>query len=168
MLLVGCCIFLPMYLRNVWYTGYLPFNMNQPYDRFGNIYNISRVLDDAGNFVQQKYEQYSVLPLPLFGFSADTSIAFVSHCSLGGGLHRVLRLVYVNYFPCTSLQSYTNSCWYSKYISLQASQRTNDRYTLQAHISICRGSTLVVWCDFLYELGVAFASLSIYVPDAPK
>ena len=67
MLLVGCCIFVPMYLRNVWYTGYLPFNMNRPFDRFGNPYNISQVLDERGNFIQEKYREYSVIALLLGG-----------------------------------------------------------------------------------------------------
>jgi hypothetical protein len=52
---------LPMYLRNVWYTGHLPFNMNRPYDRYGNRYNITQVVDERANFVLEKYEAYSVI-----------------------------------------------------------------------------------------------------------
>jgi len=67
MLLAGCCIYLPIFLRNIWYSGYLPFNMNRPYDRFGNPYNITEVLDEGGNFVEAKYQAYSVFPYLLGG-----------------------------------------------------------------------------------------------------
>jgi hypothetical protein len=55
---------LPMFLRNTWYTGYLPFNENLPYDRFGQPYNISAVVDERANFVESKYQAYSVYPTP--------------------------------------------------------------------------------------------------------
>jgi hypothetical protein len=51
---------LPMFLRNTWYTGYLPFNENLPFDRFGQRYNISAVVDERANFVESKYQAYSV------------------------------------------------------------------------------------------------------------
>jgi hypothetical protein len=41
--------------------------MNRPYDRFGNPYNISAVLDEHGNFVEAKYRAYSVFPHSLRG-----------------------------------------------------------------------------------------------------
>jgi hypothetical protein len=53
---------LPMFLRNTWYTGYLPFNENLPFDRFGQPYNISAVVDERANFVESKYQAYSVCP----------------------------------------------------------------------------------------------------------
>jgi hypothetical protein len=60
MAIAGCCVYLPIFLRNVWYSGHLPFNMNRPYDRFGNPYNVSAVIDENGNFVEAKYKAYSV------------------------------------------------------------------------------------------------------------
>jgi hypothetical protein len=39
--------------------------MNRPYDRFGNPYNITAVLDERGNFVEAKYQAYSVFPYVL-------------------------------------------------------------------------------------------------------
>lgn len=54
---------LPIYLRNVWYSGHLPLNRNRPYDRYGNPYNITQVVDGRANFVQEKYEAYSVSAL---------------------------------------------------------------------------------------------------------
>ena len=51
---------LPMYLRNTWFTGYLPFNENKPYDRFGLRYNITKIVDERANFVESKYQTYSV------------------------------------------------------------------------------------------------------------
>ena len=53
-----------MFLRNTWYTGYLPFNENLPFDRFGQPYNISAVVDERANFVESKYQAYSVSPPP--------------------------------------------------------------------------------------------------------
>src|SRR5947207_3065933 len=52
---------LPIYLRNVWYSGHLPFNLNRPYDRYGRRYNLSQIVDERANLVQAKYEAYSVL-----------------------------------------------------------------------------------------------------------
>ena len=41
--------------------------MNRPYDRFGNPYNVSEVLDKQGNFVEAKYQAYSVFSHVLGG-----------------------------------------------------------------------------------------------------
>ena len=60
MLFIGLCFNLPMYLTNTWYTGHLPFNTNKLYDRYGKRFQPRQLLDDRGNFDQQKYVGYSV------------------------------------------------------------------------------------------------------------
>ena len=59
-LLVGLLFNLPMYLTNTWYTGYLPFNTNRLYDRYGKPYQIRKTVDNRANFDLEKYKSYSV------------------------------------------------------------------------------------------------------------
>jgi len=60
MLFVGLVFMLPMYLLNVWGTGYIPFNVNKLFDRYGKRFTIRRVLDSRGNLDLEKYRAYSV------------------------------------------------------------------------------------------------------------
>lgn len=53
-----------MYYTNTWDLAYFPLNDNNPYDRFGAFYNVSRVLDSQGRFNQTAYNDYSPLYLP--------------------------------------------------------------------------------------------------------
>ncbi|KAK4221527.1 hypothetical protein QBC38DRAFT_522031 [Podospora fimiseda] len=52
-------IILGVYLSNAFYTAYLPLNSNHTFDRFGQPYNISRVVNEKGEFDGPKYEAYS-------------------------------------------------------------------------------------------------------------
>ena len=56
-------IILAIWYTNTWNTGYMPINVNQPYDRFGDRYNVTRVLDQNGFYDQAAYEAYSPLYL---------------------------------------------------------------------------------------------------------
>ena len=56
-------------------------NQNSPYDRYGDVYNVSRVLDAQNRFNLTAYEQYSPLYLPatyaimyLFTFALSTCV----------------------------------------------------------------------------------------------
>ncbi|KIJ66008.1 hypothetical protein HYDPIDRAFT_110132 [Hydnomerulius pinastri MD-312] len=53
-----------MYYTNTWDLAYFPLNDDNPYDRFGNIYNVSRVLDSSTRFNLTAYNEYSPLYLP--------------------------------------------------------------------------------------------------------
>jgi len=44
---------------NLYDTGYLPINTNRVYDHFGNLYNVSRAINDRGLFDEDKYAAYS-------------------------------------------------------------------------------------------------------------
>lgn len=51
-------------LAQLWYTntynlGYLPINSNRTYDRFGKLFNISRVIDSRGILDPEGYQNYS-------------------------------------------------------------------------------------------------------------
>ncbi|KAK3986783.1 hypothetical protein QBC44DRAFT_383800 [Cladorrhinum sp. PSN332] len=52
-------IVLGVYLSNAFYTGYFPLISNLTFDRFGNTYNISAVVNHKGEFDGPKYEAYS-------------------------------------------------------------------------------------------------------------
>lgn len=60
---IGTCvsmiIILSLYYSNTYYTGHLPINMNLPYDRFGNVFNVRSIVDEHGIFDSEKYQKYS-------------------------------------------------------------------------------------------------------------
>ncbi|KAF8549183.1 OPT superfamily oligopeptide transporter [Imleria badia] len=53
-----------MYYTNTWNLAYFPINDDNPYDRFGNYYNISLVVDSSNRFNVTAYNEYSPLYLP--------------------------------------------------------------------------------------------------------
>ncbi|EST08368.1 Oligopeptide transporter, OPT superfamily [Kalmanozyma brasiliensis GHG001] len=52
-----------MWFKNAWYQAYLPFNTGQSFDRYGQPYEISRVIPNGSDLDQQAYEEYSPLYL---------------------------------------------------------------------------------------------------------
>ncbi|KDQ50890.1 hypothetical protein JAAARDRAFT_141157 [Jaapia argillacea MUCL 33604] len=52
------------YYTNTWYLAHFPICANTPYDRFGNTYNVSRVLQTDDTFNLTAYNEYSPLYLP--------------------------------------------------------------------------------------------------------
>lgn len=53
-----------LYYSNVWDLAYFPMLSDDLYDRFGNAYNVSKVLDSKGDFDLNAYNNYSPLYLP--------------------------------------------------------------------------------------------------------
>lgn len=53
-----------LYYTNVWNLSYFPISANEPYDRFGNEYNITRIMTPSNQFNLTAYEEYSPLYLP--------------------------------------------------------------------------------------------------------
>ncbi|KAG2015329.1 peptide transporter MTD1 [Coprinopsis cinerea AmutBmut pab1-1] len=53
-----------LYYTNSWQLAYFPISDTSPYDRFGNRYNIGRVLKHDDTFDLEAYEAYSPLFLP--------------------------------------------------------------------------------------------------------
>ena len=62
-MLLSMPIILAIWYTNTWYTGYMPINVNRPYDRFGNRYKVTRIIDKNGFYDQAAYEAYSPLYL---------------------------------------------------------------------------------------------------------
>ncbi|KAH0600831.1 hypothetical protein MHUMG1_01830 [Metarhizium humberi] len=52
-------VVLIFWYKNVYNTGYLPINTNRVFDRFAQLYNITKATDDHGLFNAEKYESYS-------------------------------------------------------------------------------------------------------------
>jgi len=52
-------VILGLWYTNAYYTGYLPINSNHVYDNTGNLYNVSRAIDERGIFDAEKYGAYS-------------------------------------------------------------------------------------------------------------
>ncbi|KAJ8592476.1 OPT superfamily oligopeptide transporter [Rhizopogon salebrosus TDB-379] len=76
-----------MYYTNTWNLAYFPLNDSNPYDRFGNIYNVSYVLDADNRFNLTAYEEYSPLYLPAT-YAMTYTLAFaMSTCVL---VHTIL------------------------------------------------------------------------------
>ena len=53
-----------LHTRQAWYLSYFPISDNNPYDRFGQIYNITRVITSKDLFDPVAYSEYSPLFLP--------------------------------------------------------------------------------------------------------
>ncbi|KAF8891861.1 oligopeptide transporter [Infundibulicybe gibba] len=53
-----------LYYSNSWSLAYFPISANEPYDRFGQVYNITRVLKPDDTFDFEAYQAYSPLYLP--------------------------------------------------------------------------------------------------------
>ncbi|KAF9012689.1 oligopeptide transporter [Cyathus striatus] len=53
-----------LYYTNSWKLGYFPISANEPYDKFGQVYNITRVLTQSDTFDIEAYTAYSPLYLP--------------------------------------------------------------------------------------------------------
>ncbi|KAK0710727.1 OPT oligopeptide transporter protein-domain-containing protein [Lasiosphaeris hirsuta] len=52
-------VILAVWYTNTWNTGYLPINTNRVYDHFGQLYNVSRALNEKGMYDHEKYMNYS-------------------------------------------------------------------------------------------------------------
>ena len=68
-------------VSQTWELSYFPISANEPYDRFGRPYNISRVLTKDDTFDEEAYNNYSPLFLPatytityLLAFALSTSV----------------------------------------------------------------------------------------------
>ncbi|PPQ88964.1 hypothetical protein CVT25_005063 [Psilocybe cyanescens] len=79
-----------LYYTNSWNLGYFPMSANEPYDRFGNTYNVSRVLRLNDTFDEAAYNEYSPLYLPatytityLLAFALSTCV--IVHTALYHG-----------------------------------------------------------------------------------
>lgn len=56
---ISACAICVMFWTNVRYTAYIPINTNELYDNQGNVFDVSRVLDENHNLDEEKYQNYS-------------------------------------------------------------------------------------------------------------
>ncbi|KAJ4265360.1 hypothetical protein NW762_004648 [Fusarium torreyae] len=56
---ISMWVVLGLWYSNIYNTGYLPINSNRVYDRWGQLYNVTRATNDRGLFDAAKYEDYS-------------------------------------------------------------------------------------------------------------
>ncbi|OCH90572.1 oligopeptide transporter [Obba rivulosa] len=76
-----------LYYSNVWNLAFFPMLANNPYDKYGNQYNISLVLRPDGTFDPEAYDNYSPLYLPA-SYAITYLVAFaLASCLL---VHTVL------------------------------------------------------------------------------
>ncbi|KAK3331417.1 OPT oligopeptide transporter [Apodospora peruviana] len=52
-------VIMAVWYTNTWNTGYLPINSNRVFDHFGQLYNVSRAINDHGMYDHDKYMEYS-------------------------------------------------------------------------------------------------------------
>lgn len=76
-----------MYLSNYLYTGYLPFNSSQLFDRFGMPYNLTSIINDNAGLDVDAYRAYSLPYMPaglMFSYTTAfaLSTALVAHALL--------------------------------------------------------------------------------------
>jgi OPT family small oligopeptide transporter len=84
-----------LYYTNAWFLSYFPISADQPYDRFGGVYNVTRVLTPDNRIDLAAYEAYSPLFLPatyamtyLIAFTLSTCV--IVHTALYHG-HTLLK-----------------------------------------------------------------------------
>jgi OPT family small oligopeptide transporter len=53
-----------LYYTNTWYTSYLPLSGSDSYDNTGQVYNVTKIVDAAGNFMPEAYSAYSPIFMP--------------------------------------------------------------------------------------------------------
>ncbi|KAI9736312.1 MAG: hypothetical protein M1834_001198 [Cirrosporium novae-zelandiae] len=70
-----------LYYTNTWYTAYLPFSSSNSYDNTGAEYNGTRIVDSHGNFLQDKYAEYSPVFMPVT-FALGYGISFATMACL--------------------------------------------------------------------------------------
>lgn len=78
---------LGVWYTNTWNTGFLPINTNRLYDHFGELYNVSRTIDDRGMYDEAKYIEYSAAYMGaantlVYGFFFAIYAAIVTHVIL--------------------------------------------------------------------------------------
>lgn len=56
---IGSVIIAALWFSNTWNTGYLPLNSNRVFDNRGDLYNVTRAIDEHGLFDAEKYKAYS-------------------------------------------------------------------------------------------------------------
>lgn len=79
-----------IHFKGLFYSKYLPISDSNSYDNTGNMYNVSRILDDQGRFDLEKYKSYSPLFLSTsfmlsYGLSFATIVAVIVHTILFHG-----------------------------------------------------------------------------------
>lgn len=71
-----------LYYSNTWYAQYMPIMSSKSYDRFGKVYNSSRILNPDVTFNEEMYKAYS----PLYLSSSFALAYFLSFVSLSSVL----------------------------------------------------------------------------------
>ncbi|EPQ27337.1 uncharacterized protein PFL1_05259 [Pseudozyma flocculosa PF-1] len=79
-----------MYFTNTWFQAYLPFNSSSSFDRFGQSYDIARVIPDGRELDRAAYEAYSPLYLSttlslVYTTGFATMTAVLTHTALYHG-----------------------------------------------------------------------------------
>ena len=88
---------LTVYLAQVWYTSYMPMSIGRVFDRFGDVYNTSRIINPSTFlFNVTAYEEYSPVYLPvtfatLYGLSFALATSVLVHTALYHGPSIVKR-----------------------------------------------------------------------------
>lgn len=68
-----------LYYTNTWYSAFLPLSGSDTYDNTGAVYNATRIVDAAGNFLPEAYEQYSPIFMPVtFALGYGLSFAIMT------------------------------------------------------------------------------------------
>jgi hypothetical protein len=86
---IGGCVIAALWFTDSFWTGHLPINSNRVFDNTGNLYNVSRAINEDTLFNAQEYNAYSFpflsagnLNVYVFFFaiySATLSYAFLYH-----------------------------------------------------------------------------------------
>ncbi|KAI0051364.1 OPT oligopeptide transporter [Auriscalpium vulgare] len=76
-----------LYFKNTWNSGYLPIVSSHSFDRFGDRYNVTQIINSDASFNKEAYEAYSPLFISVsfaisYGLSFASITATVTHTFL--------------------------------------------------------------------------------------
>ncbi|UZJ57504.1 hypothetical protein CBS101457_006824 [Exobasidium rhododendri] len=99
-ILLSCILCPILYFTNSLYMSYLPFNSSSSYDRFGQTYDILKVVTNHTQLDASAFEDYSSLYLPatylllyIAGFAASTAVLVHTILYHGKSVWRGIRYV---------------------------------------------------------------------------
>ncbi|OJD37513.1 small oligopeptide opt family [Diplodia corticola] len=108
-----------IYYTNTWWTGYLPLMTADVYDRTGQAYNVTNLLNDDGSFNAEKYAEYSPPYLGasfafVYGLSFAALTSVLVHIGLwhGKDIWRTLRVGQKLDIHGRLMQAYRKTPWW--------------------------------------------------------
>ncbi|KAG0150630.1 hypothetical protein CROQUDRAFT_668510 [Cronartium quercuum f. sp. fusiforme G11] len=155
-----------IYFKDIGFASFLPINSNRIFDRMGNPYNASRVLDPRGILDQAKYEAYSppymtasniVLYTAFFALYSSTTVHAALH------YHKHIKGGFSHFFSSRNSNFLLSKFWKTKDGKKYTNQRNfNDKLYGDVHYRLMQAYPEVPEWWFMI-IGVISIALAIFM-----